>query len=43
MEKKGNDWFTTKKGAEYGGIQKEGQYGKFIIWPEEILEDLELN
>jgi len=42
MEKRENDWFTTKKGEKYGGIQKEGQYGKFIVWPEEIIQELEL-
>jgi hypothetical protein len=26
----------------YGAIQKEGQYGKFIVWPEQILDILEL-
>lgn len=41
MYKKEQDWFTTKKGLEYGAIQKEGQYGKFIVWPEQILDILE--
>ncbi|MEE9364781.1 MAG: phospholipase D family protein [Cellulophaga sp.] len=36
MYKKDDDWFATKKGKEFGGIEKEGQYGKFVIWPEEI-------
>jgi len=40
MEKKGNDWYDTRKGEKYGGIQKEGQYGKFIVWPEEIINEL---
>lgn len=43
MEKKGNDWYSTRKGNELGALQKEGQYGKFIVWPEQILEELELN
>ncbi|MEO9531312.1 MAG: phospholipase D-like domain-containing protein [Crocinitomicaceae bacterium] len=42
MFKKEQDWFATKEGAALGGIQKEGQYGKFIIWPEQILDELEL-
>lgn len=42
MYKKGQDWFASKKGEEYGAIQKEGQYGKFIVWPEQILDELEL-
>lgn len=41
MYKKEQDWFATKKGLEYGAIQKEGQYGKFIVWPEQILDILE--
>lgn len=40
MYKKGDDWFATKKGNELGATQKEGPYGKFIIWPEEIVESL---
>lgn len=42
MEKKGTDWFSTHKGEKMGGVQKEGQYGKFILWPEEIIHELEL-
>lgn len=36
MYKKEEDWITTKKGKELGGIEKDGQYGKFVIWPEDI-------
>jgi phosphatidylserine/phosphatidylglycerophosphate/cardiolipin synthase-like enzyme len=36
MYKKEDDWVTTKKGKELGGIEKIGQYGKFVIWPEDI-------
>ena len=36
MYKKEDDWFSTKKGKEQGGSEKEGQYGKFVVWPEEI-------
>ncbi|CAM4071850.1 phospholipase D family protein [Gillisia limnaea] len=36
MYKKDDDWVTTKRGKEVGGIEKSGQYGQFIIWPEEI-------
>jgi hypothetical protein len=42
MEKKGNDWHLTLKGNSFGGVQKEGQYGKFIVWPEQIIEKIEL-
>tara|TARA_Y100000385_G_scaffold289715_1_gene360065 strand:+ start:271 stop:999 length:729 start_codon:yes stop_codon:yes gene_type:complete len=36
MYKKDDDWITTKKGKEIGGIEKSGQYGKFVVWPEDI-------
>ncbi len=36
MYKKEDDWVTTKRGKEIGGIEKNGQYGQFIIWPEEV-------
>jgi len=36
MYKKEDDWITTKRGKEVGGIEKNGQYGQFVIWPEEI-------
>ena len=37
MYKKDEDWHLTKKGKEQGGIIKEGQYGKFVVWPKEIV------
>ena len=40
MYKKEGDWITTKKGQEIGGIEKEGQWGKFIIWPSEISKNI---
>jgi phosphatidylserine/phosphatidylglycerophosphate/cardiolipin synthase-like enzyme len=40
MYKKDDDWFATKKGKEFGGIEKEGQYGQFVIWPEEIKKEI---
>ena len=43
MNKEDNDWFATKKGDRYGAVQKEGKFGKFIIWPEEIIMQLDLN
>ncbi|WP_150452318.1 phospholipase D-like domain-containing protein [Arenibacter lacus] len=43
MEKKGNDWFATKKGEKLGAQVREGQYGKFVVWPEQILEEIQLN
>lgn len=37
MYKKGDDWHVTRKGKELGGIEKEGQYGIFVVWPEETI------
>ena len=36
MYKKEDDWITTKKGKEVGGVEKSGQWGKFVIWPDDI-------
>jgi phage antirepressor YoqD-like protein len=38
MYKKDEDWIATKKGSDFGAISREGQYGKFLIWPESILD-----
>lgn len=40
MYKKEDDWLTTKRGKEFGGTEKDGQYGKFVIWPEVIAKEL---
>ena len=40
MEKKGNDWLVTKKGQNLGGKQRDGQYGKFVVWPEDIVDTI---
>ncbi|WOI23136.1 phospholipase D family protein [Nonlabens ulvanivorans] len=40
MYKKEDDWITTKRGKEVGGIEKSGQYGKFVVWPESIAEHI---
>lgn len=36
MYKKGDDWIATKKGSDFGAEQKEGGYGKYLVWPEEV-------
>ena len=36
MYKKEGGWFTTKKGKEQGGVEKDGFYGQEVLWPEEI-------
>ena len=38
MYKKDEDWNITKKGKEFGGVEKTGQYGKFVIWTQEIVD-----
>lgn len=43
MYKKEDDWISTKKGKELGCSEKEGQYGKFVIWPEELLAEIKNN
>jgi len=40
MYKKDDDWITTKRGKEIGGVEKDGQYGKFVIWPEDIAKHI---
>lgn len=40
MYKKEDDWITTKRGKEVGGIEKSGQYGKFVVWPESIAKHI---
>ena len=41
MYKKEDDWISTKKGKEVGSVSKEGQYGKFVVWPEEFTTKIE--
>ena len=41
MYKKEDDWISTKKGKESGAVSKEGQYGKFVVWPEELISEIE--
>ncbi len=41
MYKKDNDWITTKRGKEIGGIEKTNQYGKFVVWPKELAKQIE--
>jgi len=40
MYKKEDDWITTKKGKDIGGVEKSGQYGNFVIWPEDVAEHI---
>lgn len=36
MYKKDDNWITTKRGKETGGVEKNGQFGQFVVWPEDI-------
>ena len=40
MYKKDGDWMVTKKGKDVGGVVKNGQWGKFVVWPESIAEQI---
>jgi phosphatidylserine/phosphatidylglycerophosphate/cardiolipin synthase-like enzyme len=40
MYKKDDEWYTTKKGKEQGGIEKDGFYGQEVLWPEEIANEI---
>lgn len=41
MYKKDDEWVTTKKGKELGGVERVGKYGKFVVWPEGISKSIE--
>lgn len=41
MYKKDDSWFTTKKGKELGGTEKDGFYGKEVLWPEELADQIQ--
>jgi|SaaInlV_125m_DNA_1040241.scaffolds.fasta_scaffold22378_2 hypothetical protein len=41
IEKEGKSWCLTEEGEEYGATMKKGQYGEYVAWPEDILEELE--
>lgn len=36
MYRKDEDWFATKKGKELGCAEKQGKYGRFVVWPEDL-------
>ena len=41
IERNGKSWALTKEGEEAGGTMKNGQYGEYVAWPEEIIEEIE--
>ena len=40
IKKNGKSWLLTPKGELQGGQTKNGQYGEYVAWPEEILEKI---
>ena len=40
MYKKEGGWFTTKKGKEQGGVEKDGFYGQEVLWPVELANQI---
>ena len=42
-QKRDKSWVLTSKGEENGGQMKNSQYGEFVAWPEEIIEELPVN
>ena len=41
IKKDGKSRILTKKGEQYGGQMKKGQYGEYAAWPEEIVKEIE--
>jgi hypothetical protein len=42
IEKEGASWKLTEEGKRRGGAYKDSQqYGRYIVWPEDLLEDKE--
>jgi phosphatidylserine/phosphatidylglycerophosphate/cardiolipin synthase-like enzyme len=41
IKKKGKAWVLTKEGENEGGQMKSGQYGEYVAWPEEFIEENE--
>ena len=39
--KDGKSWILTKKGEQNGGQMKNGQYGEYVAWPEEVVEEID--
>lgn len=42
IKRDGKSWILTPKGEENGGQMKNSQYGEFVAWPEEIVNELNL-
>ncbi len=40
IKKDGKSWILTPKGEQHDGQIKNGQYGEYVAWPEEIIEEI---
>jgi len=40
IKKDGKSWLLTPKGEIHGGKIKNGQYGEYVAWPEEIINEI---
>jgi len=40
IKKDGKSWILTQEGKQHGGQMKNGQYGEYVAWPEEIVEEI---
>ena len=40
IKKDGKSWILTPKGEQQGAQTKNGQYGEYVAWPEEIVEEI---
>ena len=40
IEKKNEDWVLTNFGKSKGAKLKNGQYGEYIAWPENMIKEI---
>lgn len=42
MEKNKDGWLPTDRGYKRGAVERVGSYGTYVVWPEEIIGELDL-
>jgi hypothetical protein len=42
IKKVGKSWTITHRGEKAGAQMKKGQYGEYVAWPEDIIDDLKV-
>lgn len=42
IKKEGKSWIVTPEGEKKGGKMKTSQYGKYVAWPVDIINDLDI-